>query len=211
MGALPRVTAVVLDECSDASGAIVRRHAARLAGGPLARLLVLERSGANVGAARRAGCSAVIAELAETHGIAPGGIWVATTDADSQVPPAWLAVQVARHEQGVDVWTGRVTVADWSQRSAALPHAWRRRYDAEAAPAHGTSLGFAADRYLAVGGFEPVPAHEDQRLHRALLAAGAVGHHDRSVPVVTSARRVARAPAGFAHALALIESGLPAR
>ncbi|MCU1492672.1 MAG: glycosyl transferase [Acidimicrobiaceae bacterium] len=195
--------AIVLDACQDGSGAIVRQWSSAMRGADGAeRVLVVDSDAANVGAARRAGCAALLRSWAD---IDPRRIWLATSDADSEVPEDWLALQVARHEQGVDLWTGSVTVLDWSHRRAELARAWRSLYDAEVAPTHGTSLGLNAGCYLEAGGFEAVCTGEDRALHRAVVAVGAAAHHDRSVPVVTSARRDARAPMGFARALTSLE------
>lgn len=202
-------TAIVLDACDDDSRAIVGEWRNSLRSGTRARVaetleppIVVECDAASVGLARRVGFAALLASWPELD---PGRIWLATTDADSEVPPDWLALQLARHEEGVDIWTGSVTVLDWSHRSVATSEEWCRRYEAEATPTHGTSMGVNAAVYLAAGGFDAVPTGEDQALHRAVLATGGAARHDRTVPVVTSARRHARAPFGFAHALNSLE------
>lgn len=210
LAGVERRVAVVLDACTDASAAIaehwraavVARSGAEGAVG-LVNPVVLQCNDANVGAARGRGCAALLRAWA---GSDPHRVWLATTDADSEVPPAWLATQVARHEEGTDIWTGTVTVADWSQRAPGTGRKWHERYRREELPLHGTSMGVNAGVYLAAGGFDALATGEDRALHGAIVAGGASAHHDRSVPVMTSARSSARAPAGFAHALAGIES-----
>src|ERR1035438_132616 len=67
---------------------------------------------------------------------------------------------------------------------------------------HGANIGIRADAYLESGGWRHLMTAEDhdlwQRLHR--------GNHrrrsDASLRVVTSGRRIGRAPHGFANALA---------
>jgi hypothetical protein len=62
-----------------------------------------------------------------------------------------------------------------------------------------------AATYHRLGGFPTVRTGEDRGLVARALTAGARIHHDSTVKVVTSARRDARAPAGFAHALSVFE------
>ena len=62
---------------------------------------------------------------------------------------------------------------------------------------HGANLGVRADAYLAVGGFAPVPAHEDVGLVDRLVAAGRRVCWVDVPRVVTSPRLDARAPAGL--------------
>jgi hypothetical protein len=66
---------------------------------------------------------------------------------------------------------------------------------------HGASLGFNAQMYLDAGGFAALGTGEDRALHRAILAAGGYALEDEELRVITSGRRLARAPLGFAHAL----------
>jgi hypothetical protein len=131
----------------------------------------------------------------------PSGVWLASTDADSQVPSAWLRTQVEAHERGIDLWTGRVAVEDWSDYDDATASRWKAAYDAERDPIHGASLGVNARTYLSVGGFASLTTGEDRALYDAIVATGADVHHDDEVRVITSGRRQARAPAGFSDAL----------
>ena len=55
--------------------------------------------------------------------------------------------------------------------------------------------------YLRVGGFPPVPAHEDRLLVEAVRRAGGRVVSTGSSPVLTSGRLVGRAPEGFAQHL----------
>jgi hypothetical protein len=66
-----------------------------------------------------------------------------------------------------------------------------------------------AATYLSVGGFDGLATGEDRDLLDRMLARGAVARSDGTVRVVTSSRRHARAPRGFAHALSGIEDALP--
>ncbi|HVB51616.1 MAG TPA: glycosyltransferase [Acidimicrobiales bacterium] len=203
-GSLLLRAVLVMDACTDDSEeiAIEWRTALARCRHPLAVTLVTS-SAHNVGRARALGCAVLLKQWTR---IDPARIWLATTDADSRVPKDWLTTQLARHEAGVDQWCGRVSVADWSEYSGDARSRWQHEYERESRPIHGANLGFNAGTYLAAGGFEPLDTGEDRALHRALVIHGALSHFDSAVRVVTSARRQARAPLGFAHALDGIRS-----
>lgn len=198
-------TVLVYDECRDRSrqiASIWSRHLRRRGVDQLTSEIEIEAG--SVGSARRAGCTLVLTAAVEAN-LMPESIWLATTDADSRVPKDWLAAQIASHEAGADVWAGTVTVRDWTHRTDGTAAEWLRRYETEVDPVHGASLAINGQAYLDAGQFEQLTSGEDRAL---LTAAGAVGarcHYDRSVPVVTSARRHARAPHGFASALQRVE------
>jgi glycosyltransferase involved in cell wall biosynthesis len=191
--------AVVLDDCSDMSSDIAtewsRRHEA---------VLVTERA-RNVGAARRAGCQAI---LSGWHELRRETIWLATTDADSRVPADWLTAQLTARAGGVDLWAGRVTVTDWSGHHDRTRGRWRAAYAGEHDPVHGASLGVSAATYVSLGGFRPLPTGEDRDLYRRAQARQWNILHDTDAVVETSARREGRAPLGFAHALITMEEDL---
>jgi cellulose synthase/poly-beta-1,6-N-acetylglucosamine synthase-like glycosyltransferase len=194
---------VVLDNCCDNSLTIVEewvRMQSRTTNSVPTTLVACEAN--NVGIARGLGCTTLLEQFEHLD---PGNIWIATTDADSRVPDDWLRMQVLQHESGVDLWCGRVAVGDWSSRGDGTAARWQHEYEVESHPIHGTNLGFNAQTYLAAGGFNPSQVSEDRELCAAIEARGAVIHFDSSVRVVTSARRDARSPLGFAHALNLIE------
>ncbi|MEU3169548.1 hypothetical protein [Streptosporangium sp. NPDC006930] len=164
----------------------------------------------------------------------PATVWVATTDADTLVPPCWLSRQLRHAAQGWEAVVGTVTVTDWSGYPPPFHLAYAQRYAAtqtsltresttptsgkNAAGAkrgdgarwhphvHGANLGVTAAAYLAVGGFGPVATGEDQALVGALEAAGRRVLRTTGVSVVTSARRDPRAPGGFGHFLARLEA-----
>jgi hypothetical protein len=106
---------------------------------------------------------------------------------------------------GIDAWAGRVLVHDWADLRRATALRWQREYERERRPIHGANLGFAADRYFAVGGFLPLATGEDRALVKALLDDGATVHFDSLTRVATSSRHRARAPKGFASALRRID------
>jgi hypothetical protein len=209
IGDVPCHTVLVFDQCRDRSRDIATRWRRDLRSRRRDHLVSeIVIGAAKVGSARRAGCAAALAAAAGS-GIPPSSIWLATTDADSRVPEQWLSTQVARHDAGADVWSGTVTVHDWTDRRDSTAAEWGRRYEAELEPAHGASLGFNGQVYLGVGQFESLPSGEDRSFLRAAKAYGANCCFDRSAPVTTSARRDARAPHGFSEALWRIEERAP--
>ena len=190
---------VVLDDCQDLSAGVVAEWEFELRRKRrFVKSLVRCCAARSVGVARGLGCAAL---LEEWDFMDPSRIWLATTDADSRVPRDWLSAQVARHDTGVDLWSGRVSVDDWSFHHGEIASKWQHDYEAEPNPIHGANLGFNAGAYLATGGFTATRTGEDRALHRAMSNMGAVSYSDSSVRVVTSARTIARAPLGFAHAL----------
>jgi glycosyltransferase involved in cell wall biosynthesis len=178
----PVEVVVVLDACEDATGAIAE-------GSGVETLAV---HGRNVGAARAAGARRLIDA---------GARWLAFTDADSEVPPDWIASQLA---QDADAVCGIVVVDDW----AAHPPQVRQRYEAAYVArdghrhVHGANLSVSTAAYLRAGGFPPLRTSEDVALVDALSTTGARIAWSGAVRVRTSARTLGRAPAGFAAHLA---------
>lgn len=196
--------AIVLDACSDDSDRVVEEWMRRVRRrGTLMTAISIECDVKNVGIARGLGCAAL---LNTWDDIRAGEIWLATTDGDSRVPPQWLSAQVLAHEEGADLWTGRVAVTDWENYGGDTIARWTAQYEAEEYPIHGTSMGFNAWHYMKVGGFAPLQCGEDRDLFRLLVDNGARWSHNPSVRVATSSRRFARAPGGFARVLELIDS-----
>ena len=183
---------VVADGCDD-------RTAQRARDSGAAVVEVRER---NVGSARDTGMREALSRMG---GLDPATIWLATTDADSVVPPTWLVQHVYFAEQGWDAVVGTVTVLDWSEHPSGLPPIFLDRYGAglgEHPHVHGANLGFTAVAYLNAGGFGAKKTGEDHALVGALEARGSRILRTTEVSVVTSARRRARAPAGFSELLA---------
>jgi glycosyltransferase involved in cell wall biosynthesis len=180
---------VVLDSCTDASAEVA---AAR----PWVRSLCID--GGNVGAARRAGTDEALRLAA---GLDPDRVWLATTDADSVVPPDWLSGQLALAADGWEAVIGTVAVDDWSEHHPSVATRWRAGYHPieHHAHVHGANLGLTASAYLAAGGWPSLPAHEDVVLLKRLAGRRVVS--TATLPVVTSARRQPRAVGGFGDTL----------
>jgi glycosyltransferase involved in cell wall biosynthesis len=186
---------VVADACTDLSAQAARRAGAT----------VVTVSVRNVGAARAAG---IREALRRAPSLDPAEVWLATTDADTVVPPSWLRQQARYASQGWDAVVGTVQVADWSGYHPDVQRHYDGFYDGGDGPhhhVHGANLGVRASAYLAAGGFPSVPTAEDHALVTALAARGPV-LRTRALPVITSARRQARAPHGFSHYLAELDA-----
>jgi glycosyltransferase involved in cell wall biosynthesis len=188
---VPVSVLVVADTCTDRTAAVARACGAR----------VIAIGARNVGAARAAG----MAELLQlTAGVDPSAVWLATTDADTVVPPGWLQRQLRYAGQGWDVVLGTVTVADWDGHPSHVPAAFDALYEFGDGPhqhVHGANLGIRASAYLAAGGFRSLRTAEDHALLAAATEAGCSVLQASDITVETSARRRARAPLGFSHLL----------
>jgi glycosyltransferase involved in cell wall biosynthesis len=192
LGALdgvPSHVVVALDRCSDRSAEVA---------GSYPWVHVVETDAGNVGAARGIGVDRVL----QLVGTAPAErVWLATTDADSVVPPHWLTRQLALARGGWEVVVGTVVVDDWTGHPIDTGPRWHASYQpVEHHPhVHGANLGCSAAAYLDAGGWSPLESDEDV----ALLAALAHRRVARTatLPVVTSARRDPRAAGGFGDTL----------
>ena len=195
MRVAPRVettVVVVANGCTDRTAELAAAHGAT----------VVEVTTPNVGAARAAG----FAWALDRHEGRLDGLWVATTDADSRVPPDWLAVQVDAATGGADAYLGTVALEREDRTTFA---AWIREYeDSYETPVrhghvHGAAMGMWAETYRRAGGFRPLERSEDVDLVTRLVAGRARIAWDATCPVTTSSRLVARAPSGVARDLEL--------
>lgn len=132
--------------------------------------------------------------------------WLANTDADCVVPEDWLTLQLAIARRGLAAVAGIVDVDSFEDHRPTVPQLFRLTYllhpDGTHPHVHGANLGVRADAYLQAGGWAPQATAEDhdlwQRLHHAQLPRLS----DAELKVLTSGRRIGRAPGGFADALA---------
>ena len=177
---------VVLDSCHDATAAVV---AARPG------VTAVPVSFGQVGAARAAGVRAVARWARED----PAEVWVANTDADTVVPPEWLAAQVRLARTGVELVVGTVQPDPGDLTPVERELWWARHTMPDGHEhVHGANLGFTLEAYRAAGGFPHLPVHEDVELVRRMREAGVVGAAPGALRVTTSGRRSNRAPGGFA-------------
>ncbi|ROP64197.1 glycosyltransferase family 2 protein [Curtobacterium sp. PhB115] len=179
---------VVLDGCTDGTSAVV-------AGYPVS---VVETEHVGVGRARTIGA----AHALRAHPGDPSHRWLAHTDADSRVPERWLVQQADALAAGTHVLVGAV-VPDPDDLDPVVLARWRRAHPPGAAlgHVHGANLGVLAAVYTALGGFDPVPEHEDVRLVERARATGFVVDATIELPVVTSGRFAGRTPGGYAEHL----------
>lgn len=188
---------VVADACGDGTARAARR---RLGG----RGEVRVASGANVGSARAAGAAGALDRF-RRRGRPLHRTWLLTTDADSMAPTGWLVTHLRQAEAGAVAVAGTVAVESFDQHAAAVPARYREQYvvhaDGTHPHVHGANLGVRADAYLAVGGWRPLATREDHDLWDRLRAGGRPIISTIEAPVVTSGRRIGRAPDGFAGLL----------
>jgi glycosyltransferase involved in cell wall biosynthesis len=187
---------VVADACRDQTAQVARHGGAS----------VVSIGARNVGAARAAGMREVLSKAGHLD---PADTWLATTDADTVVPAGWLRQQLSYASQGWDAVVGTIQVAAWSGYQPATSSRFGELYGDGTGPhphVHGANLGFRASAYLSAGGFPDEPTAEDHALVAALTAAGSRVLRTGALPVVTSARRDARAPHGFSRYLAELDA-----
>ncbi|HJE26220.1 MAG TPA: glycosyltransferase family 2 protein [Methylorubrum populi] len=209
-----------LNNCTDGTAEIV----AGLVPGLPIPVRVIERTyaGAHAGWARRAAMDAAVAWL-EGEGASPATATILTTDADSVVPPDWVAANLAALAAGADAVAGRVELIP--EEAALLPPSLPARgrledtYDAlitemearidpdphDPWPCHRTTIGASLSvrlpAYRQVGGMPEIPLGEDGAFVGALLEQGFRVRHDRAVLVLISARLTGRAPGGVADTI----------
>jgi glycosyltransferase involved in cell wall biosynthesis len=185
------ITVVVADLCRDGTAAAARRAGA----------VVVPGTWRSPGRARAAGCDHAL-EMLGARGPLPAGLWLAATDADSTVPPHWLAFQRRRALEGWDAVVGTI---DLPASTLAARH--RTRYEATrplpGGPwnhphVHGANLGLTALAYRDAGGFPLLDVGEDRALVDALEGRGHRVLRTPDCPVLTSPRLHARARGGFA-------------
>lgn len=186
---------VVCDMCDD-STAFIARHQLQSKG------LVLSCDAGLVGKARQLGVSFAldglsIRSLAHT--------WIASTDADCVVPERWLADQLSYARAGFHAVAGTVDVDCFNDHEPTVRERFRASYlvheDGSHSHVHGANLGFSAVAYQRVGGWRSLATGEDHDLWQRLQEAGVRAESTDRLRVVTSGRRVGRAPLGFADAL----------
>jgi glycosyltransferase involved in cell wall biosynthesis len=132
--------------------------------------------------------------------------WLANTDADCIVPANWLTAQLSLAASGIDVVAGTIDVVDFEGQTPNVEPGFRATYhisaDGTHSHVHGANLGIRADAYLRAGGWSGLETGEDHHLWSRLLQTHARSASVALTQVITSGRRIARAPNGFAAALA---------
>jgi glycosyltransferase involved in cell wall biosynthesis len=196
-GVPPVRIVVVADACSDATVVVARSYGTE----------VLEVDLRSAGASRSAGFERIIA----TSDVATQDLWLCTTDADSVVPNHWFLHQAQQEALGYDAVVGTVVVDDWSEHATFTPRRYARHYGLGLdghSHVHGANLGLSGSAYVTIGGFPPLALAEDHALVAALTQFQLRICRSGSAPVITSARRDARAPDGFGALLEAMDSPL---
>ena len=206
---------VFLNNCTDGTDAIVADLVPGLS--IPVRVIAEDFSGAHAGWARRRAMDAASAWLGEGRGA------ILSTDADTRVPPDWVARNLAALAAGADAVAGRVELDP--EEAALLPPALHARgrledaYDAliteaearidpdphDPWPCHrttiGATLGVTRAAYVQVGGMPEIALGEDGAFVAQLFAHGLRVRHATDVCVTVSARLVGRAPGGVADTI----------
>lgn len=136
----------------------------------------------------------------------PHRCWLANTDADCIVPPAWLSNQLAIANTGIEAVAGTVSVDSFEQHGPEVQSRFKSTYLIESngthPHVHGANLGVRADSYVQAGGWRHLETAEDHDLWARLSRISARKLSTNRIEVQTSGRLVGRAPHGFAAALA---------
>ncbi|MGI4758124.1 MAG: glycosyltransferase [Janthinobacterium lividum] len=186
---------VVADSCADATAQCAE---VMLYG----KGLVLSVNAGNVGVAR-----GLAAQQALVRFRGDGSrCWLANTDADCQVPATWLLDQLHLANQGYGAVAGIIDVDCFAEHLPFVESRFRSSYilhaDGTHPHVHGANLGVRADAYLHAGAWNPLSTAEDHDLWKRLRNGTLPCLSDARLQVLTSGRRVGRAPLGFAGALA---------
>ncbi len=186
-GGVPPVRIVVVaDACSDDTVEVARTMGTD----------VLEVELRSAGAARAVGFELIVGE----RDVPMDELWLCTTDADSIVPDHWFLHHAQKEALGYDAVVGTVVVDDWSEHASHTPRRYSRLYGPgrDGHPhVHGANLGLSGGAYATIGGFPPLALAEDHALVAALNQFHLRICRTGNAPVLTSARRDARAPHGF--------------
>ncbi|MCJ2088393.1 glycosyltransferase [Methylobacterium sp. E-005] len=206
-----------LNNCTDRTNEIVTALVPTLS--IPVRVLTESYVGAHAGWARRRAMDAAAAWLGDGRDAG----FILSTDADSRVPPDWVARNQEAIGAGADAVAGRVELdaAEAALLPPSLPARGRLedRYDAliteaearidpdphDPWPCHRTAIGatLAVTRaaYHAVGGMPEIPLGEDGAFIARLIEHGLRVRHAPDVCVTISARLAGRAPGGVADTI----------
>lgn len=209
---------LLLNNSSDGTEGIVRDLAPQLHY-PL-RIIEINSPEANAGWARRGAMNGAAAWLEEIG--AQDGI-ILTTDADSRVPPNWVAVNARMIAAGAAGVAGQIALDEADE--AALPASLRARGFLEETyerlltelnaridperndpwPTHwtqsGASLAVSLAAYRHVDGMPAIALGDDRAFISRLRAANLVVRHTPEIVVATSGRLVGRAKGGVADTM----------
>ena len=212
---------ILANNCTDGTGEIVRRFAARHPGLRLHLIeILLSPPNAHVGAARRLVMDEALRRL---EGLGRRRGVIAATDGDTRVRPHWVAASLAEFARGVDAVGGRILASP--EQVEALEPGTRIYYRLDGAyrtlkaayetildpnpanpwPRHhhcfGASLAVTAETYRRAGGLPVVRCLEDMAFTDALERLGARVRQSPAVNVLTSLRVSGRVDVGLSWTL----------
>ena len=153
-------------------------------------------------------CVGQARDIGIRQAIAHGATWLVCTDADSIVASDWLVQQVTHiAQQTTDMICGVVSIDSWEHLTRQTQEAYLAHYQDVMGHRHihGANLSFSTEAYLAVGGFKPLPCHEDVELVKSFETQNYRITWSNKVRVTTSSRLQARAKEGFATFLSNLE------
>jgi glycosyltransferase involved in cell wall biosynthesis len=186
---------VVVDSSTDRTGKIAQRFLKR-------RGHVVHVETGSVGSARVAGSDAALNQYDGPL----NSCWLAHTDADCEVPDSWLVDQISLADHGIEAIAGIVSVDHFADHAPCVAQRFQETYiihsDGTHPHVHGANLGIRADLYRRVGGWAPLATAEDHDLWNRIVATNRPTVSTSAIQVITSGRRIGRAPDGFAQALA---------
>lgn len=188
---------VALDRTTDNSKEVLTRYRG-------VQVVTLEAG--LVGAARNAG----IAAASSQSSVVPEQLWIANTDADSEVPIHWLQRQFELATAGAHMVVGTVQPGS-AEVQEDLMQRWFDCHDlSENHPhIHGANLGLRADVFALLGGFKPLGLHEDRDIVNRARALGYKVISTDTCRVETSGRIKGKVNGGFADFLLSLDDHQP--
>jgi len=189
---------VAADSCTDRTESTALNTLSRRRDDQVLRLSVR-----SAGAARRIATNAALDRL----DLPLEEVWIASTDADTTVDFDWLTIQLRLARAGAVGVSGIVDLSGHGSIDASLRRSFEYSYvtsiDGTHPHVHGANLGFRADAYRAVGGWNAILTGEDHDLWNRLQRHGPIVS-TTELCVHTSPRTTGRAPDGFARDLRLL-------
>jgi glycosyltransferase involved in cell wall biosynthesis len=169
---------------------------------------VLNLARSNVGLARK-----IAAKVALKRYKGPlEHCWLANTDADCKVPENWLSHQLKKATSGLQGVAGIVKVDSFSEHGKRVQSEFLANYlinaDGTHPHVHGANIGFRADAYRRVGGWNELTTAEDHDIWNRMTTLNIPKISDAQLFVYTSGRKKGRAPHGFAAKLASFNKNL---
>jgi cellulose synthase/poly-beta-1,6-N-acetylglucosamine synthase-like glycosyltransferase len=132
--------------------------------------------------------------------------WLANTDADCEIPLQWLVTHLDHALSGTQALAGIISIDNFDEHNNYVPQRFKDSYllhpDGTHPHIHGANLGVRADAYIRSGGWNCINTAEDHDLWNRLATLSIPMRSDSHCSVITSGRRMGRAPHGFAQALA---------